>query len=154
MWWYVYVCLFRPGRFEGRDWFLFTLTSHVSNSVSSNSINFCWIMNETERTLCLLKVNYMSISFLFLIADLGTKFTSTFFKYYCIGYMEVANSFGVQVLCGVNTFFCLCGVIFLGSIFFRYFKKITCNYSNYSPKIGLCVFQEFQIRFLVIFFLF
>lgn len=90
------------------------------------------------------------ISFPFLISDLGSKFTSTFFKCYCVGYMKVANSFSIQVLCGVNTFFCPCGVIFLGSIFFRYYKKVTCNYGNYS-KIGFCVIQKFQIRLLVIF---
>lgn len=69
-------------------------------------------------------------------------FTRKFFKCYCVGYTEVANSFGVQVLCGINIFFYPCGVIFLGQNVFRHFKKVICNYVNYSPEIGSCVIQK------------
>lgn len=39
-------------------------------------------------------INY----FHFLISNLDSKFTTKFVKCYCVGYMEVANSFGVQEL--------------------------------------------------------
>lgn len=93
----------------------------------------------------------LSIYFPFLVSNWGSKFTSTFFKCCCGGNMEIANSFGVQVLCGINTFFSPSGVLFSESIFSG-ILRVTCNYSNYSPKIGLYVIQKLQIQYLIIFF--
>lgn len=145
------MCMFLCLDFEGRDCVLLILTPPASSPMSlSYSINFCWIMNENKRISYLVKASYMSIPFPFQISNLGSEFASKFFKCYCGGYMEGANSFGVQAPCGVNIFFYPCELTLLGRNFFGYFKKVTCNYDNYSPEIGF-VCHSGNYRFLVIF---
>lgn len=60
-------------------------------------------------------------SFPFLISNLGSKFTTKFFKCYCVGYMEVANSFGVQGLWYKYICLSLWSYIFRKKYFLRYF---------------------------------
>ena len=107
------MCMFLPldwKHLEGRDCVLLILTPPASSPMClSYSMYFCWIMNENKITLYLVKANYMSIPFPFLLSNLSGK-CPKFFKYCCRGYMEGANSFHVQVPCGINTFFYPCGV--------------------------------------------
>lgn len=94
------MCMFLPldwEHVEGRD----SVLAHPYISCIY-SINVCCIMNENERTLYLVKANYTSVPFPFFISNLSCKFTTKFFKCYCVGYMEVVHFFGVQVLCGIN----------------------------------------------------
>jgi len=66
---------------EGRDCVLHILTPPASSPISSSySISSSWLMNENKRkkTLRLMKANYMSIPFVFLISNLGSKFANKF----------------------------------------------------------------------------
>lgn len=97
------------------------LASPTSSPMSSYSINLHWIMNENERTLYLVKANYVSIPFPFFISNLGSKFTSKYFKCCCVG-CKGSSKF----LWCTNTPWCkyIClslWSIFLESYFLRFF---------------------------------